>query len=680
MDKAAKYSARKMLAYSADELSAMLKGFFTLVFDDGSMQVSANGTVFSSIVWDFHRKYPDTPMLMKHHSDYVIKDAKFENNTYIKLINNVVWSVFDAYRGKVGAPSLNELAKQVYEMSNLYYNDMVFRTEKEVVSLDILDFIQIISQPNIKQVLDQNGHDHEFIDNSYKTIKAELNHNPELANNNLVRAVQAGLVREGQTLQCLGPRGYVTDIDSNFFREPISVGFSHGLRKFQDLLVESRSSAKSLVSNKLLISEAEYFARRLQILTQIVQTLYHGDCGSQHYLRWKVRDKLLDNEGGLLRPSDLKILQGKYYLDEESNTLKTIGVGDAHLIGKIIKMRSPIAGCRIADPNGICSTCLGEMSLSIPEGTNLGHICSATMTEQSNQNILSTKHFLDGAALVRSITIPNEYKKFLKVSASGNGYMFNEEIAKNKNFIVVAPYMVPGLVDIRNVEDIHELALTHVSEFDGINLLTIDKDGKESNQLLMLAVDRRYASFSYPMLMHIAQVGWSFDSRGNYVISLEGWNYKKPAMRLPMRQYSMSDHAKAISIAIESSKERLKEKDGDMSPEDSLVELSDLVNSKLNVNIALIEVILLGSLVRDLEGENYFIPKEGTGKQMSAASATIAGRSMSATFAYKSMAARIIDPKSLFNDFRPQLPMDVFIKPQETLTDPYRYSRYYKVK
>lgn len=677
-NKIRRYSARKMLQATTEELFQNLSGDFVLVFDDGEMTVSARSTMFSSYAWDLIRAYPLTPILKKHHCATVTDASPFGSGTHIKLLNNIIWDVHDTYRKAGQAVNMMELGRMVYEITNNIYNDMILKTEDSVVSLDILDFIEIMEYPKVKEVLDNPQETPEFVENSYRVLKEALRRTPELMNNNLSKAVRAGLVREGQTLQTLGARGFVTDVDSHLFKFPITRGFAKGLRSFSDALIESRSSAKSLISNKVLISDAEYFSRRLQILTQIVETLHQGDCGSTHYLRWKVRDKEIDNTGKVLRPSDLETLQGKYFLDDSTGTLKILKSSDTQYLGKILKFRSPIAGCKHPDPNGICATCFGDLSLSVPKGTNLGHLCAAIMTQQANQNILSTKHYLTGTYMVGSIRIPPEFKDYIGLSPSGNGYVFQKSLKDKENYMILLAANVPGLVDLSSVDSVEELGLSHVSEITSMGFRSIHKNGQEDKEIISLAVDRRKASFTYPMLEHIKKVGWSFDDAGDYVISLDGWDYDKVALKLPMRQYNMSDHAKAISIAIESSQERLKERDGNQTPEDALIELSDLVNSKLDVNIALLEVILLGSLIRSTVDRDFFMPKEGTKKEMSVAPNTIANRSLSATLAYNAMAQKIVDPAALFHERRPQLVMDVFIKPQETLTDPYRYERYYK--
>ena len=670
-------SARKVLAAPIEQLHKDLRGEFTLVFDDGEMEVDARSTILSAHVWEFHRRYPKVPLLKAHHVKTLTEKSEYGSSTHLKLINRVLWDTRDAYLGDENAPSQMQLAALVYETSNRIYNDLVTKTDEYIVSLDITDFIEIANSPKVKEVLDHPEENGAYINKAYSAISHALKQDESLKNNNLSRVVRAGLVRHAQVLQCLGPRGYVTDLDSHYFPKPITRSFMQGMRSFYNILIESRSSSKSLGANKDQISSAEYFARRLQILDQIVERVHPGDCGSTKYLHWRVRDAEYDQYGNVSRPSDLTTLEGLYYLTDQGE-LKAIKSSDKHLLGKHLKIRSIVAGCNHPDPNGVCATCLGEIALSIPPGTNLGHLCASYLTEKISQSILSTKHLQSGSGGDEKLTLRKVHQVLLAISKIGLGYNFDKSLEKcSEVYMVLAPSSVSGLVDLNNVDNVEELATTHVSEITAIGLVAIDKEGNEFNHLLTLEVDKKKASFTYAMLRHVKKVLWHFDTKGNYRISLKGWDYHQAAFRLPQRQYSMDDFGNEVAAVIESSVKRLKEEES-KSVEESLVSISDLVNSKISVSLAILSVVVLGSMLRSRIRQDYYLPKAGTSREIGVAKDTIFNRSMSGVIAYDAAAARITDASSLFNDHRPQLPMDIFVKPQEVITDKYRYSLYFK--
>lgn len=672
--------ARKMLALPPEQLKGMLGGSFTLVFDDGQMQVTSKSTLVSSYAWEYHRRYPKTPILMRHHCSSHAKDGIFGAKTHINMLNACMWSTYDAYKGDSNAPSIMALSKLAYDITNAIYNAAVLVTEADVVSLDITDFIEIMEDPDVKALLDNPKPTQVWVNECYSVITDKLKKDERYANNNLSKALRGGLVRQGQLLQCVGPRGYVTDLDSHYFKYPITRGFGQGMRSWYNMLTESRSSSKALGANKSQISGAEYFARRLQLLVGIVQRVHPGDCGSQHYMRWKVQPEKRDEAGNVTKECDLRYLQGKYYLDEKSGTLKEIKKDSTELIGKYIKFRSIVSGCNHPDPNGVCATCYGSIAESIPPGTNIGHLNAAYMTQQSSQNIISTKHFLSGASLVSRIVVRPEFRDWIQVSPDGLGYMLADNLAGRENYLIFHPDSVAGLVDLANVDDAEELAQSHVSNIRNFGIRSIGKDGVEINQLVDVTVDKRAAMLTYTALRYIKAVGWTYDDKRNYVVSLAKWDPNNTLMELPMKQYNMSDHAKAIADMIEASTAKIEATKGRLSWENALVELCDLVNSKLDVNIVILETILLGTMARSYAQDDYRIPKGGTAKEIGTAARTISGRSMSAVVAYDAMAKQLVNPKSLYGAHRPQLVMDVFLMPEHTVKDPYRYTTYYADK
>ena len=62
-----KINARDLLSIEPLVALKQLPPKFTLVFDDGEMQTTRRRTVVSSYFWEYHRKYPEIPLLIKHH-------------------------------------------------------------------------------------------------------------------------------------------------------------------------------------------------------------------------------------------------------------------------------------------------------------------------------------------------------------------------------------------------------------------------------------------------------------------------------------------------------------------------------------------------------------------------------------------------------------------------------------
>lgn len=53
--------------FPPDELWKHITGEFIIVMDDCEFVTNHVETCYSNYVWEFHRRYPDTPFLKEHH-------------------------------------------------------------------------------------------------------------------------------------------------------------------------------------------------------------------------------------------------------------------------------------------------------------------------------------------------------------------------------------------------------------------------------------------------------------------------------------------------------------------------------------------------------------------------------------------------------------------------------------
>lgn len=651
-----KILARDLLKQTTQQLWQSLSGRFILVFDDGELVTNHKETKYTSYAWDFFRKYPGTPILKKHHLREVLKNTRLSPKTHLKLLGNVVWTIHDTFPDV----DLDQIAREVYLKTNEMYNDLSIRLEEYAGSIDILDFIQALDTPAIKDSNNNLEPNPVSIDKNYQTILNSLATDPVLRDNPLAKAGRSGIVNSGQLLQCLGARGYLTDTDSSQFQVPVLRGYTDGIRLFHDSLIESRSAAKSLLFSKKPLQDAEYFSRRLQLMDQIVKNLHKGDCGSTDYLIWTVRDKEYDENGKEIYSGDLPRIVGKHYLDADGH-LKTIGPNDHHLIGKSLKFRN-VLSCRHPDPFGICSTCFGALANTVPANSNIGHMCCTSLTQKSSQNVLSVKH-LDTTCNVESVQIHPSDRRYLSPGTDGSSYHLEKSL-KGKIKLVISAKEATNITDIREVKNVEDLNIHRVSAMTEIGII-IDT-GKMFEQVsISVGLERRLASMSYALLEHIRQKGWEIDQVGNYVIDMEGWDRNKSILVLPLRHYNMSDHSRDIAALLESTVKDLKKRDKVVSPVSILNELYELVNSKLEVNLAILEVVIYGIMIVSAEKMDYHLPKPWTESGVGVKTAIMAFRSLSASMAYQAHRSILTNPLSFLVTDRPDHVLDQFLLPEE---------------
>jgi len=644
--------ARSLLCFSTETLFDTLTGPFTLLFDDGiEIETNARETQYSSFAWDFHRTYPRTPLLSKHHVSTIIGNGRLGSNTHLSLLGVCMWAVYDTYVSEYSneLEFRDSLARRVYEITNEIYNKLTVVCEGHTTSLDITDFINVMNYPKIKEANDTIEPTQSSIDKTYSIVRNSLLNDSELANNPIAIAIRGNLVSMDQTLQCVSARGFITDTDSVLFPIPITTGYVSGLRTFYSSFIESRSAAKSLMFSKTPLQQAEYFSRRLQLMSQVVQNLHMGDCGSKEYLTWHVRDSLYEN-GTLKRKGDLSQLIGKYYLDTDG-VLKIIKKTDTHLIGHTIKLRMAIH-CQHPDPYGVCSTCFGELSYSIPDRTNLGQICCTSLAQKSSQNVLSVKH-LDWSSVVVGITLSDKAAKFLKVSTDKSSYLLTETLKQKQVFLIVAADEASNITDVMEIANVNDLNITRISELSEIGIMV-----NGHIESFVVSLNQRLASMTTDLLEYIKVKGWVVNERGNYVIDMKDWNFSKEILTLPLKHFSMGDHSADIAKMLESSVGKLQKRNKLTTANSALVELFDLVNDKLNVNLAVLDVVFYASMVINDSENNYGLPKPFTKNELGVMKVTMVNRSLSAAMAFESHRRVITSPNSYLITNRPDHPLD----------------------
>lgn len=660
--------ARSIVNVSLTDIWETLTGEFVILFDDGEFQTDDRGTIYSRYVWEIHRQYPNAPIKTSHHVRKMLKGRRVSPSTHLNLIKEVLWDVYDHYcltlhdedeRRKMRF----DLARLAYEITNSIYNDMSEMLEEYVLSLDMEDFIDIMARPEMIAMQENLRPTEDSITNAYTVISDLVHHEPEVYRNSISKMTRSGLISEKQLHQCLGPRGYLTDTNSNRFKHPILSGYFQGIRTIHDNMIESRSAAKSMEFAKAPLQQAEYFSRRLQFVSQAVENLHMGDCGSDKYLAWYVRGRQ-EVEGVTVYDGDLKHIAGKFYMDDDGK-LKVVKASDTHLIGRTIKMRS-VSKCMHPDPSGVCAVCYGQMYELIPEHTNLGQHNATHMTQQASQAVLSVKH-LDGTATIEPVVLSPEDRLYLEVMSEGNSYKLADRLKGSgyKVKLKFFPDQVKNLTDINEIDDVRKLPIARISEVKSVSVIVTEPNNQTMDHEIEVFEKRRLSSLTHAMLEHIKRVGWTYDVDGFVTIDMAGWDNEKPILSLPLRTFNMSDHSQEIAQLIESRVEDTEKRDSFTSPDALLVELFTLVNEKLSVNLAVIEVILYAAMIVSVEEHDYALPKPWGRQAMGVMRQTMDFRNLSPRMAYERHGDVLTNPATYLLPNRFEHPFDGLLMPRE---------------
>lgn len=656
-----KFDRRQVIDY----LMANFDRKLTVIFDDGELVTTRRRLHFSSYFWDFHREYPQTPLLKSHHVDSVLKGSYPSDKTHRQLLTIIYKAAVEAYN-LTRPEDKDPFVKLIYIVTNNIHNELPKIAEAYVESGDILDFLGIIMHPVIKNIIETTSATSDAIESAYAAALRIIQTDPSLDKNNVAKAVRAGTVNKNQITQCAVLRGFPTEVDGWILPTPVMTNYTLGMLTPYDLAAESRSAAKALYFSEAPLQDSEYFARRLQQLTCGVERIYYGDCGSQKYLHWRMSGPIVSPEGETQHPGDLQFMLGKHYLDEATGQLKTINGSETHLYGTVVKLRSPIF-CQHPNKHEVCAKCFGALADNISRFSNLGNLCSGTMTKKTTQSVLSTKH-LDASSKAALIGLGELSRQYLSVDKKTNGYLINKEFEKTAVRLTISRDELYGLTDIQMVEDVNQINPNRISAINYMDFNYLN-NGVAIPVPLMMNQGNRSAVLTMDMIHYLRIHGWSTDERGNFVLNLDNWDFSKPIMRIPDMEYSFADHSHQIAQVIESSMKNIADRMNPHSPVSTLQELFMLTNSKLSVNIAALEVIVYANMIPSKDSVD--MARNSENPVLGVSERLLFNRSLGTAFAYERQADRILDPYSYKKGTRPDSIFDVLIDPSAVLKTRY---------
>lgn len=163
---------------------------------------------------------------------------------------------------------------------------------------------------------------------------------------------------------------------------PSDTNYFLGMRNIVDFYIDALGARKATITNHIQVKNSGYLTRKLSLaMLDIELDDSVDDCGSEHYIITNIPNE-----------STLRRLNGKFYLNERENCLEEISEKNKSLIGKTVKLRSPIT-CALTNGK-ICKTCYSDMMSTINKDLHIGILAVLLLTNQITQKLLSSKHLL----------------------------------------------------------------------------------------------------------------------------------------------------------------------------------------------------------------------------------------------------------------------------------------------
>lgn len=655
--------ARDVLALTPHGILKEFPNNVDVIYDDGMKVISSKRKlVYSWYIWEFHRVYPVLPLVHEYHVDSVLNGQMLSSNTHIELLERISKHLILKY-GLSGYKDKEEILSLIYLITNKLHNELPKLSGRYVMTLDILDILELAHDERIVEMKEKLGARSGSIEDFYSKARKVIMGDSKYQNNNLVQFIKMNILNINQVNQCILARGFPIEVTGTILSTPILSSYATGMYKLYDYVAESRGAAKHLYAAEAPLQQAEYFARRLQLTGMVVKGISSHDCGTQNYLTWFVKPATYTETGRQVYSGDLRFLKGKYYFDELTGTLKDITGKENHLVGKVIKLRS-VLHCQEKDPHKICPICFGLLHHNVSRFANLGHLCDANLTQQSTQILLSTKHHI-GSAVGSTPLLKEDGHRYFTFNSSTMSFNMKPMNKTSKYKIIVNRGAAIGLTDLKLLTNIETINVARISSLSEIVIQETMSNGAVAEIPIKIEHNKRFGFFSYEFLKYLKENGWTTNEYDHFVFDLANWNCKFPLIRIPDMEYSYSDHVDQIAGLIESKDKKLNGRVKPDSPEQTLQELFDLVNSKISVNIALLEVMVYAVMTPGVD--DYGLARNKPNPIVNIARNIIINRSLGPAYAYEGQAETIANPRSFFQHNRPDSPIDVFLNPREVV-------------
>lgn len=500
---------------------------------------------------------------------------------------------------------LATIAQTELKVIELQINSAIRYLEEHAMSIDAEDYYQLHSHPRIKAARDkmraicesdvQSIEKYHAICEAYSefdsTIYAGMD--DEFLYNGLTGLFRCASTKLTQLHQGCVARGFESEVNSNFYAEPVLASFFEGLKDPYSFNGETRSGAKAAMYTGDIMGDTEYLHRLVQMVAASFQRIHLMDCGSTVTYDFKVEEKYLP------------YIVGKYHL--EDGVVKEITKKDPSLIGKTLKFRFP-AGCAVADRGGCCQVCCGAVSKALAHGVNAGHTAGTKTMGTGSQKVLSVKHD-DLGSLGNSMRISKVMETFLHLSPNGREVIYNP---KGNMVVRWKMNMCPNLPDIYSYTgDTAKLNIPEFSKVGQISFFEISNefDAIEATDFVGSAAE--VVNFSPEFLNWLRedrqrlQMG-RYNRTAYYSVDLSRFPKGTPMFITPFKHFDMIDQHKMTKAFLYSTRKSEVVKLTDFSTFGAAANAAlDITMDKLGINLSVLEMTIYAFTVSSIEDRDY---------------------------------------------------------------------------
>lgn len=652
--------AADILHISEEEIFALPEDIFELHFFDGVIATTKERTIWSWLLWDIHRQYPDTPLSINHH----IGNKSLTPMSHANILSVIKTACKDLYQDPTVAYSnMMALNRVVHASFNNMYNVLTYRLQEYVSTASALDILEVLNHPIIKETNDSIASCVNvtaiMIDKAHDKIERVLMTDDSLIGNSVAIAVRNKLVKANQLIQCISARGFISEVNDQNFKTPMLTSYSTGMRTLAAYAMDSRTASISAFSQESTMRSLQYQNRSFQILNSDIRTIHHVDCGTTN-----TTEIFIDSM------DKLNEYVGIYYLND-SEQWEVINTTNIKLLNKPLRIRT-VVDCIYPDRHGLCAKCFGDLATSMIDGDKIGQQISAHVQAKLSQGALSVKHYSSNSrdSVYNLSAVAKKY--FSKHPAKHTKIMVNPSVINDFGYIVFNPDEVEN---INNLDSAESIKTVSISRYTKVTSLMVEYKSGEFIEQESVDIERgtKSASLTTEALNYVLENKWVVDEKGNYRVSMKNWDVAKPFLQVPRKKADLVLAGKNFDLFLKGVSSKGKgENDSIISFENfgnALMAFQDLTIEHIPMRVSHMQIMMYGLMAADPVNGDFRLPNpldRKSGRFVSFRDKVNNGN-IATAMAYERQGKILMDPASFTNTKRSFSDFEYFILGGELL-------------
>lgn len=593
-----------IMKFKPHELLGKINGLFEVEYDDGVvLELTAHDIIlevsFMVFCLEHNMKYESRFSIIHTYSM-----GAFNSNSHKDFCGKVYRVYIHEYiipQGRLSHDAMEAAWKTDYNILQYLYSTLQYLLIEYGCALSLHDYAEIQNNEKLLEAIEATAKDslNPMSVAIAGDVLKDLMLDPKYRLNNLVMLYKSGAVNRTQIAHSLATRGFVTDINNMIQSNSVNDNLIKGLNTFYDMMCEAYVMMKAMMLQDDGVKYSEWLQRELHMASMVIRKVTLDDCGSRDYKEWLLID---DKELFLLSGTNI-LLDGV--------EVELYAPDHKHLVGEVILIRR-VNECRHLKDGAICSRCLGGHTYGIAEGTSPAIKLITLAMVILVQMQLGAKHLTD-SSLLSAVVLDTVTAMFFSVRDSIlrlKADIHSNARYKYKLLINTTAYHGFRLLSINMLNRIDSLDVNKLSRIDNMQMEVYDtKTGEILRHHLPIKKSGRSGILDKEFIIH-SLTHTTMLTSGEYAIDLTG--YTGDVLFLENREFStdeFSDDFKRMLGAFGKGKKKT-------SVDDAIHTIFRFLNSKIEVDIKIVEILIAALTIEDRSDMDYSIGLDDTTRQV----------------------------------------------------------------